>query len=260
MWCCLEVDPDLGAGGTVELVFEYPFGTLPLSTSDGPLDRPPKTGKIPLSGLAAVMGNAGLLGIGDAPFPPKPTAPALDDGGRKISPEKKDRIVLMDLMLTPLRKVGEEVLLGGACGRASTDVDGLRAREGELSADIPHREDESTRYDDGTASLAGHNLATDLEAGTARAWMPDNPSEEGVEMLDAGDCGTILVPVPVLLPDREEGQVTPENGGGLTGAWWSTITISSNPSSLSLSLSLLDSPADQLSREAALLPPLLFVL
>lgn len=124
---------------------------------------------------------------------------------------------------------------------------------------MPSRKDESTRYDDGTASLVGHNLATDLEAGTARAWMPDNPSEEGVEILDAGDCGTVLVPVPVpvLFPDPDGGEVTPENGGGLTGGWWSPNAISSNPSSLSLSLSLLDSPADQLSTDAPLPLPML---
>lgn len=131
--CCLEVAPDLEVGGTIQLVLEYPFLTLLLSTFDGPLDRPPKTGKIPLSGLAAVIGNAGVLGIGGVPFPPKPTAPTLDGGARKISPEKKERIVLIDLMLTPLRKVGEDVLLG-ACGRASTDVDVLRMREEVLNA------------------------------------------------------------------------------------------------------------------------------
>lgn len=131
--CRLEVAADLEVGGTIQLVLEYPFPILLLSTFDGPLDRPPKTGKIPLSGLAAVIGNAGVLGIGGVPFPPKPTAPMLDGGARKISPEKKERIVLMDLMLTPLRKVGEEVLLG-ACGRASTGADGLRAREEVLNA------------------------------------------------------------------------------------------------------------------------------
>lgn len=105
-----------------------------------------------LSGLAAIIGNANVLGMGDAPFPPRRTALELDDGGRKIKPEKKERIVLMDLILTPLRKVGEEVLLG-TCESASTEVHGLRAREevlsatcrGDLRADMPPQKDESAR-------------------------------------------------------------------------------------------------------------------
>ena len=123
-----------------------------LSTFDDPLDRPPKTGKMSLSGLAAIIGNANILGMGDAPFPSWPITSELDDRGRKIKPEKKERIVFMDLILTPLRKVGEEVLFG-TCESASTEVDGLRAREevlgaacgGELSADMPPPKDESAR-------------------------------------------------------------------------------------------------------------------